>query len=141
MTFKDNLTSANDWLINNLLIVGLAIILVIVFFIFKYGSFSTDRTIKNSNKTVLLLAVGFLLGYIISAIFSGQTEGEEGLLPSNLIFQVGDYFIHLHHWIFSSIVIIWFALRKYSNLFVYGILTGITLQGLMYTDFLKIIYK
>ena len=70
MTFKDNLTSANDWLINNLLIVGLAIILVIVFFIFKYGSFSTDKTIKNSHKTVLLLAVGFLLGYIITAIFS-----------------------------------------------------------------------
>lgn len=92
----------------------------------------------NKGMDLSILA-GVIAGFVVAKLVSGKKEGEEGLLPS-LIFRVGRYMIHLHHWLMALVagIILW--ILGVENGFVYGFLLGILIQGLQYKDFLKIIY-
>lgn len=54
---------------------------------------------------------------------------------------MGKYTIHLHHRFIAIIIFIGLIIIQYHNNFIYGLLSGIIIQGLTYNDFYKIIYR
>lgn len=88
----------------------------------------------------LIGIVSFLLSYFITEFLSGKKEGVPGKIGS-LIFKIGNYTVHIHHWFLGTILLIILIKIKYYNIIILGSLFGIILQGLSYNDFYKIIYK
>ncbi|PIN75939.1 hypothetical protein COV17_03380 [Candidatus Woesearchaeota archaeon CG10_big_fil_rev_8_21_14_0_10_36_11] len=88
------------------------------------------------NKLILLL--GAICGFTISYFLSGKTEGQQGIIKS-FIFTVGQYNVHIHHWIIALIILIALLYFGFYNDFVHGLLLGLIIQGLMYRDFYKFI--
>ena len=89
---------------------------------------------------IYIIFLGGIIGFFIAKIFAGKKEGEKGLIGS-IKFSIGQYTVHLHHWIIATLVLIFlFSIGVYNN-FIYGLLFGIIVQGLCYRDFYKIIYK
>ncbi|MBT3406833.1 hypothetical protein HN419_06770 [Candidatus Woesearchaeota archaeon] len=85
------------------------------------------------------LIIGTIIGFITAKLLSGRKEGEQGILKS-LKFKINNKTIHLHHWIISLTILIVLTILNYNNNIIDGLLIGITLQGITYKDFLKIIY-
>ena len=87
-----------------------------------------------------IITLGIVIGYLIAKFFSGKKVGEQGRLKS-LKFDVKKYTIHLHHWFIASIIFILLVALKFYNDLIYGILIGLIIQGLTYSDFYKIVYR
>ena len=85
------------------------------------------------------LIIGTIIGFITAKLLSGRKEGEQGILKS-LKFKINNKTIHLHHWIISLTILIVLTILNHNNNIIDGLLIGITLQGITYKDFLKIIY-
>ena len=92
---------------------------------------------------------GFPMGYLSGLFLAGSEVGQPGLINS-LVFNFGNYQLHLHHWLISSMILIFFIffLRKKFNfpaLFLsisIGFLFGWMLQGIFcYSDWHKILIK
>lgn len=80
------------------------------------------------------------MGFALCEFFAGKRERAEGLLPS-MIFHLGRYNFHLHHWIIGLAVMIILFYNKYYNVFVHGFLVGVIVQGMTYHDFYNVITK
>lgn len=90
----------------------------------------------------LQLALGIILGYFTIRFLAGKQAGQQGIIKS-FTFQIGDYKLHLHHWMYSLIVLIFvlFFDFYYSQL-VYGFLGGWVIQGIFsYKDWKRILSK
>ncbi len=85
----------------------------------------------------------FILGMLTSSIFlyffAGKYEGDK--IERSIRPKIGMYRIHIHHWIWSSVVFIFCIIFEFYHLFILGILIGFILQGLMYRDRFIIFYK
>jgi hypothetical protein len=88
----------------------------------------------------LQFVIGGVIGFCFAKFTSGKREGVQGRIPS-LKFTIGQYTIFLHHWIFSAMAIITLLLLEIKYLWLYGILFGAMIQGLLYKDFYYIIFK
>lgn len=94
-----------------------------------------------------MLLLSFILQFLIAAIFgilfwqifSGRYEGDK--IERSLRFRIGEYTIHFHHWLWSSVIFAVFLLNKIYNPIVLGLLSGSIVQGLSYKDRFLIIYK
>ena len=91
---------------------------------------------------------GSSIGYFTGKLFAGEKTGEVGLL--SLAFNLGQWHIHLHHWLISLMLLcflIFFLRKKYrlSPLFFTfsaGFLVGWAFQGIYcYDDWYQIITK
>ncbi len=86
---------------------------------------------------------GTLLGYFITKFFSGKQTGSPGKIKS-LAFNIGDYRLHLHHWLLGLIVLIfaiWHQFLPFSH-FSFGFLGGLIFQGIFcYSDWRRILTK
>ncbi len=89
---------------------------------------------------LLFLILGIVIGFFVAKLDSGKREGKDGSLRS-LKIQIKKYTIHFHHWFVSALIILILTLLNFYNYFIYGILTGIIVQGLTYEDFYKLVYK
>jgi len=109
--------------------------------------------VKRKVTLVVLLSTCIILGYLSFIAWSvgfllvkylgSKTVGEPSKLRSHFI-PLGKYRIHLHHWLWSSCVIIVFAVFKDayvlpSDLF-YGFFGAIVFHGIYcYSDWYKIL--
>ena len=88
----------------------------------------------------LLFLLAAIIGYFFAKFTSGPTEGVPGKIPS-LRFNLGQYTIHLHHWLWGSLVGLLLLITGSGHPFIYGLLAGIITQGLTYWDYFYVIYK
>jgi len=90
----------------------------------------------------LQLGLGIILGYFTIRFLAGKQTGRQGMIKS-FTFQIGDYKLHLHHWLYSLIVLIFVLFFDfYYSQFVYGFLGGWVIQGIFsYKDWKKILSK
>jgi len=109
---------------------------------------------KISRKKIILgipialvsfeLFFGVLLGYLIGKFIAAkETGGPSKLRP--LVFKIGNYKFHLHHWLYSSGVLTSFILFNFSPpwpQFSFGLFGGLIVQGIIsYSDWHKILTK
>ena len=69
--------------------------------------------------------LGAVSGYLLAKFFAGEKNGERGKIKS-LSFNLGSYRVHMHHWLFGSIIL---APSFYYNFlpfdrFSWGVLGG-----------------
>jgi len=112
--------------------------------------------VKRKITLVVLLSIGVVLGYLsfmawsvgfLLARYLGSKIGSEPprLLRSHFI-PLGNYRIHLHHWLWSSCIIIVFTVFKGahflpSDLF-YGFFGAIVFHGIYcYGDWYKVLVR
>ncbi|HOX29575.1 MAG TPA: hypothetical protein P5080_00955 [Candidatus Paceibacterota bacterium] len=88
--------------------------------------------------------IGALLGYIGALFLAGKETGMEGYVRS-LIFDLGKYRLHLHHWVLCLTVIpvaIHYNLAFVSDQFVIGMLGGLAYQGIScYNDWHQVLFR
>ncbi len=87
----------------------------------------------------ILIIIGSILGFMISSHVSGHYEGHKK--ENGLFFKVGEYSIHIHHYIWTGLILIFMFYFKMEAPTIIGILIGSTIQGLTYRDKFIIIYK
>ena len=92
----------------------------------------------------LQIFLGIVLGYFLGKLFSGKKPGQPGKIKS-IIFYIGRYKLHLHHWlVFLSILILnlltslFFPFPKFSL----SLLSGLMIQGIVcYPDWHRILVR
>lgn len=87
---------------------------------------------------IIILILSVFVGYIIQRLWSGRYEGDR--LKRSLRFLVGNYYIHIHHWLYSLVIL---AILYFYNIYhpiIYGLLIGFIVQGLICRDRLLFIY-
>ncbi|MFH1405556.1 MAG: hypothetical protein ABIH21_05745 [Patescibacteria group bacterium] len=89
---------------------------------------------------ISLFIAAALLGYIVAWFFAGKREQQQGRIHS-IRFRIGNHMIHLHHWIWATLILFILMFVGYYHDVVNGILYGILIQGLTYSDFYKIIHR
>lgn len=108
---------------------------------------------KRKITLVVLFATCMLLGYLsfiawsvgflLSKYLGGKEVGSQGKVKSYFI-PLGNYRIHLHHWLLSSGIIIAFTVFKGAYLLpsslVYGFFGAIIFHGIYsYNDWYKVL--
>jgi hypothetical protein len=87
---------------------------------------------------------GVLIGYIGAFIIAGKETGKDGIFRS-LVFDMGKYRVHLHHWVFGLTVIpvaVHYNLTFLSDQLVVGMLGGLAYQGITcYKDWHQVLIK
>ena len=87
---------------------------------------------------------GVIFGYFLGKFLAGQETGQSGRLKS-LIFHIGSYRVHLHHWFLGAVLllsVILFNLALPFPRFSYGFLGGCVIQGIhCYSDWAKILIR
>lgn len=104
MTFKDNLTSANVWLTDNLLIVGIAILLLIIGFYYSKAGNSRKRSLGLATLSI----GGFSLIWVIIALFYLLSAGTTIVLGHWAIYgdePEGTLQLALVGWVFILITV------------------------------------
>jgi len=88
------------------------------------------------------ICLGIIIGYLSACFFSGKETGLQGRIRS-LLFSVGAWKIHFHHWLYGSIILTCLLFVKSSlPQFSFGILGGFILQGIVcYPDWHRIIIR
>jgi len=90
------------------------------------------------------LGFALLAGYFAAHFVSGQKTSEQGRLPS-LVFDIGNWQVHLHHWLVFLAIFIGAAIASFfivSPFVFYGFLGGVIAQGLLhYEDWPHIIKR
>ena len=84
-----------------------------------------------------LFLLGIIAGYVVMQYFSGKVK--------SIRFSVGNYRIHLHHWLYSALFLATIFISGVYDLlpvFVLGIWSGFIFQGIYcYNDWHKILTK
>ncbi len=86
----------------------------------------------------MIYLIGTVLGFLFWKFTAGEYEGDK--IEKSFRFIVKEYYIHIHHWIWCSFLLITFLLIGFRNEFVLGFLLGSVLQGLLYRDRFFIVY-
>lgn len=88
--------------------------------------------------------LGIISGYFFGKIFAGNKTGRQGEIKS-IIFKIGNYKLHLHHWLLSLGVLIFNFLTDFTlpfSQFSLSFLGGLAIQGVVcYPDWHKILVK
>jgi Ni/Fe-hydrogenase subunit HybB-like protein len=85
------------------------------------------------------LLFGILLGFMFWKLFAGKYEGDK--IEKSFRFLVGNYYIHIHHWIWCLIILFVLIILNFYNSFLYGVLFGSIIQGLGYRDWYYVFYR
>jgi hypothetical protein len=93
----------------------------------------------NKVLFILLLISFSVMGLAFWNLFSGKYEGDR--IKRSLRFLICGYRIHIHHWIYCSIILIILLIIKFYNPIILGFMVGSIIQGLKYKDRFIIVYK
>jgi len=83
--------------------------------------------------------LGAMSGYFAAKFFSGEKTGCQGRIGS-FILKIGDWKIHLHHWLFGLGILISAIFYRFLPFppFSFGFLGGLVFQGIAcYSDWHK----
>lgn len=86
-----------------------------------------------------VFALFFIFGFSFWNTVGGKYEGDK--IESSLRFAFGDYFFHLHHWLYSLALIMALYYVDFSGIYAYGFLAGSVIQGFFYRDWYLILYR
>ena len=103
---------------------------------------------------ILLLIASAVFGYSFSHFGSNPKSKIQSKLPTiairfiqvspNLKISVGNRIIHIHHWIYYTVILIFtltYNVSFFESLFAKGYLTGAIINGLTYPDWKTIVKK
>jgi hypothetical protein len=90
--------------------------------------------------------LGLLSGYFLSKYLSAKEAGQKNRWWKSLVFRIGNWQIHLHHWLYGvSIILVSTAFFNFSlpfPQFSYAFLGGAIFQGIYcYQDWYKILIR
>lgn len=86
----------------------------------------------------LSVIIGIGIGYLFWSMVAGAYEGDK--IERSFRIALGDYYLHVHHWLWSaSVLIALFVIEVYNGV-VYGALLGSVVQGLQYRDWYWVYY-
>jgi len=92
----------------------------------------------------LEIYLGIVLGYFLGKFLSGKMTGQSGIIKS-IVLQIGNYKLHLHHWLLSLGVLIFNFLSIFFlpfPQFSLSFLGGLMIQGILcYSDWHKILIR
>ncbi len=103
---------------------------------------SYHNTFRNANMQeyyIIYFFISAILGFFVYSLLSGKREGEK--LNRSFRFLVGKHRIHIHHWIYCSVILTIFLLSGIYNPITLGLLSGSIFQGLLYKDRFIVFYK
>ena len=86
----------------------------------------------------LLFILGAILAFLFWKTFAGKYEGDRPERSCRLL--VGNYYLHLHHWLWSLILLIVILILQVEYYILHGLLAGSVIQGLTYRDWYYVIY-
>ena len=90
---------------------------------------------------------GTASGYFAGDFFAGETVGQDGRI-SSILFDIGTFQLHLHHWLISFGVLLFlfpflnkrYEMTSFASLFFFGSLVGLMFQGIIcYNDWNNVI--
>ncbi|MBZ9572188.1 hypothetical protein KJA15_02570 [Patescibacteria group bacterium] len=91
----------------------------------------------------LEIYLGIILGYFFGKFFAGQYDGHQRI--KSIILNIGNYRLHLHHWLLSlGILIFNFLYNLFFPFpqFFLSFLGGLMIQGIFcYPDWYKILRR
>ena len=88
---------------------------------------------------ILQFILSAILGFLFWNFFAGKHEGDK--LERSFRPRIGQYRVHIHHWIWCGVLLIIFIIIKVYNPILLGLLIGSIIQGLRYKDRFICIYK
>lgn len=86
--------------------------------------------------------LGGVSGYYISKFLSGKHDGHQRI--KSIIFNIGDYRLHLHHWLIGFLILIYAFLSASFSLtyFSFSFLSGLIIQDLyLDSNWKKVVIK
>jgi hypothetical protein len=95
---------------------------------------------RLNYQEIFIFGTALLIGLFAASFFAGKEEGEKGRVGS-LRIHVKDYVLHVHHWFYAAAIMVALPSNEPHKDAMYGFLAGILVQGLMYRDFYKLVYK
>jgi hypothetical protein len=87
----------------------------------------------------MILFFGVVIGFLFWKVVSGKYEGDK--IERSFRFNIINYYIHIHHWIWCSVVLVALLILNYQNMLIFGVLIGSIIQGLLYKDRFVVVYK
>lgn len=96
-------------------------------------------------EKVIFSISGYLVGFLVSTLLWGKSEGAVGIIP-NLRIALGSKELVLHHWMLFLLLLIFILIFRnyFSNkafLFLLGVIIGGLHQGLTYRDWYLLLKK
>jgi len=92
----------------------------------------------------LEIYIGVLLGYFFSKYLSAKEVGQKNRWWKSLVFSIGSYRLHLHHWLYSLAILISglsYNFLPFPQLSL-GVLGGMVFHGIYsYRDWYKIVTR
>jgi hypothetical protein len=92
----------------------------------------------------LEIYIGVLVGYFFSRYLSAKTAGQKNRWWKSLVFEVGNYRLHLHHWLYSLAILIsglYYNFLPFPQL-SFGLLGGMIFHGIhSYRDWYKVVIR
>ena len=92
--------------------------------------------------------IGVLSGFLLSKYLSAKEAGQENRWWKSIVFEIGNYRMHIHHWLYSlTVLIAIFVSGLYHNFIPFpqlsfGFLGGAIFHGIYsYRDWHKVIVK
>jgi len=85
------------------------------------------------------LVISLVFGYGCAQAVAGKHAGDKP--ERSFIVSLGNYRIHIHHWIWCLALTLLLLAIKVANPWVIGTLLGAAIQGLTYRDRFSIFYK
>ena len=64
----------------------------------------------------MTLIIGLLIGYFFWKLFAGKHEGDK--IERSFRFLIRGYYIHIHHWIWCTLLLMYFFITSYQNALV-----------------------
>jgi len=89
---------------------------------------------------IYVLIFGTVIGFLTARFISAKKEGRQGRLKF-IKFKIGENVLHIHHWLYGSVVLLVMWQVGFYNDFIYGFFVGMVMQGLMYKDFYYIFFN
>jgi hypothetical protein len=86
---------------------------------------------------------GIIFGYLAGKFIAGKKAGYQGRIRS-LAFNIGNYRVHFHHWMYCLGILASFAHFQFfplSPLFSFGFFGGAIIQGFTYPDWHSVLKR
>ena len=87
----------------------------------------------------MIFIIGIIIGFLFCKLIAGKYEGDK--IKRSFRFSIKNYYIHIHHWIWCSVLLVVFLVIGFQNQFMLGLLLGSIVQGMFYRDRFVIFYK
>jgi len=81
---------------------------------------------------ISLFTVSVAIAHIFWNLVAGRYEGDK--INHSLRFRLGNYWIHIHHWLYSAIILLVLLMLRIFNPILIGLSAGSIIQGLKYKD-------